>query len=39
VTLEHLLSNTSGLPLGFISPPTEHAPGAPKPTAREFLAG
>jgi CubicO group peptidase (beta-lactamase class C family) len=38
VTVEQLLSNTAGLPLGLIGPPTEYAPGQPKPSARAFLA-
>lgn len=37
VTVEHLLSHRSGLPLGTIGPPSEYAPGEPRPSPREFV--
>jgi CubicO group peptidase (beta-lactamase class C family) len=37
ITVEHLLSHRSGLPLGTIGPPSEYAPGAPRPTVSQFV--
>lgn len=37
VTVERVLSHRSGLPLGTIGPPSEYAPGEPRPTALEFV--
>ncbi len=37
VTVQRVLSNRSGLPLGTIGPPTEYAPDEPRPTALEFV--
>ena len=38
ITVAMLLSNSSGLPLGTIGPPTEYEPGSEVPTPETFLS-
>jgi CubicO group peptidase (beta-lactamase class C family) len=38
VTIRRLLSNSAGMPLGPVGPPTQYSPGSEMPALRDFLA-